>query len=319
MNRLLFVVLVLIASTVVVVSATDPPSLPMSIEAQVVIDGAPAPVGTTVEAICENIYEDSSSVVLSREGEFGNQGPFDPRIIIQGSDVLPGTAIGFEVNGVSARIKYHGQEFGTAIVYVPGEHAGLEIHVVSELPQEEETTQVIVTPEPTPIPTPEPTTPVPTPEPTPIPTQTYSYLPQFSAEDQSVIDYMKTIDERYVAETAHTFETYRVYWYIHDYVPNTDKIDCRKSFDPSSVAKFNRMFRYAECGGYKPRPDLDAMLEAQNYEWFKQYGIDWSYTGWTRVPKEWVGLYGLPSMYVPSEGLVRMCECPPDGSCCQKT
>lgn len=317
MNRIAFACFVLIISTIIVVSsafASSPPALPMSVEAIVMIDDTPAPIDTVVEASCENIYEDTARISLIREGEFGNYGPFDPRIIIQGSDVVPGTPVTFTVDGYSTRIKYIGQEFGTAIAYVPGEHAVLEIHVIVEENQSEILPMAVVTPEPTPAPTI-----MLTPEPTPEPTPTYSYLPQFSPEDQSVVDYMKTIDERYVSETAYNFEVYRLYWYIHDYTPNKDMIDCRKSFDPASVAKFNRMFRYAECGGYKPRPDLNAMLEAQNYEWFRMYGIEWTYSGWSRVPKEWVGLYGLPSMYVPSEAIVRMCECPPDGSCCIST
>ncbi len=306
---LLAVLISICMASTVFADEVNPPNLPMSISAQVLIGDSPAPEGTAVEAHCENICATTSSVVLIREGEFGNGGTFDPRIDVQGVNLDVGTPITFTVDGNTSRVKYPSQdEYSDAISYVPGSAVTLLIWCNNTGDEEiDNETLVVITP------TPEPTTePIvePTPEPTP------EYLPVFSSEDQAVIDYMKTIDENYVAETANKFEFYSRYWYIHDYQPNVHASDCRIQRNPSMLDKFDRMFRYAECGGYKPRPDLDAMLEAQNYGWFKIYGINWTTNGWTRVPYEWVGLYGLPSMYVPSEGIVKMCECPPDGVCC---
>ena len=83
------------------------PPLPHAFYGSVLINGAPAPVGTRVEARGTGVERDvaGNPVTTTVRGVYGTANPFEPRLIVQG-DIEEGTTLTFYVNGYSTRQTY---------------------------------------------------------------------------------------------------------------------------------------------------------------------------------------------------------------------
>ncbi|HOW04369.1 hypothetical protein [Methanospirillum hungatei] len=98
---LLLLILFIITQCVLPVQAVPP--LPAEYYGNVLIDGAPAPVGTTITAFIRNIPK--GSIVTDIDGFYGGPGLFDPRLKVnlteeevQAGDLI----ITFQINGIPA-------------------------------------------------------------------------------------------------------------------------------------------------------------------------------------------------------------------------
>lgn len=93
-----FILLILLSS--LISSALATPILPCEISGNVTINNNPAPVGTTVIARIEGI--ERGQIVVQDKGFFGGDGPFDERLVIEGSEDDLDKEITFSVNNVTA-------------------------------------------------------------------------------------------------------------------------------------------------------------------------------------------------------------------------
>lgn len=98
---LLLLILFIITQCVLPVQAVPP--LPAEYYGNVLIDGAPAPVGTTITAFIQDIPK--GSIVTDIDGFYGGPGLFDPRlkVNVSESEVQAGDLIiTFQINGIPA-------------------------------------------------------------------------------------------------------------------------------------------------------------------------------------------------------------------------
>ncbi|MBA7581266.1 hypothetical protein ES708_23168 [subsurface metagenome] len=84
------------------VGSLIPPLLPHAFYGDLLINGASAPVGTTVEARGEGVRMDTSGnpIVTTEVGKYGSAGPLEDKLIVQG-DIADGATLTFYVNDVS--------------------------------------------------------------------------------------------------------------------------------------------------------------------------------------------------------------------------
>ena len=93
----------IVASVTAPAVAQPPPPIPHSFYGAVEINGAPAPVGTEVEARGTEVLTGVSGnpLTVTQAGQYGGPGGFDPKLVVQGQ-VAAGTPIEFYVDGVRA-------------------------------------------------------------------------------------------------------------------------------------------------------------------------------------------------------------------------
>ncbi|MBI2836399.1 MAG: hypothetical protein HYX85_01750 [Chloroflexi bacterium] len=91
-----------LASIAIPVSAAVP-ELPHAFFGEVRINGAPAPVGTRIEARGAGVLTDiaGNPITTTLQGAYGGAGSFDPKLIVQGA-IVQGAALSFFVNGNAA-------------------------------------------------------------------------------------------------------------------------------------------------------------------------------------------------------------------------
>ena len=84
------------------VYADDIPPLPHAFYGELLINGNPAPAGTTVEARGGEVRTgiEGNPITTTEPGKYGSSNPLEQRLIVQG-DILEGTIITFFVNDVS--------------------------------------------------------------------------------------------------------------------------------------------------------------------------------------------------------------------------
>lgn len=111
------------------------PRMPHSFGGCVYIDGMPAPEGTVIEARGKNVNPSTSVLTLTSHC-FG-QGPFDPKLIVQGVpvpggmlNVPDGTDITFYVNGEKAQVCENGR-CQTYYTFHSGWHTNLDFNIVT--------------------------------------------------------------------------------------------------------------------------------------------------------------------------------------------
>lgn len=119
------------------------PSLPHAFYGSVTINGSPAPVGTVVSA---NVSRGGGSITTTEVGKYGGAGVLSPKLIVQG-DILDGTLITFEVNGVST---------GQTAHFASGTTSEIDLSVDIEVPPTTTPPTTTTTPPTTPPPPPPP-------------------------------------------------------------------------------------------------------------------------------------------------------------------
>ena len=80
-----------------IVSAAPIPLIPCEFYGTLQINGLPAPEGTMVKAFMNGVERGSLATTIS--GKYGDDGAFDPRIIVAGTESDPGQVILFTING----------------------------------------------------------------------------------------------------------------------------------------------------------------------------------------------------------------------------
>ena len=116
--RLFLLILSIIILSVLPVQAVPP--LPAEYFGNVLIDGVPAPVGTTITAFIHDTSK--GSIVTDIEGFFGGPGLFDPRLKVNVSESEFQTGnlvVSFQINGVPA---------SQSILFEPGASQQLDLY-----------------------------------------------------------------------------------------------------------------------------------------------------------------------------------------------
>lgn len=96
------------------------PPIPVEFYGKVSIDGAPAPVGTTIAAFIDG-YE-CGSITTTTIGMYGSAANFQNRLIVQGRDTDGGKTITFRINGVVA---------GETATFSPGVSQSRDLTIVT--------------------------------------------------------------------------------------------------------------------------------------------------------------------------------------------
>lgn len=107
------------------------PLIPHSFYGSVMAAGSPVPAGVPVEAVAGGIRNGiPGNPIYSKEGGYGSQDPFAPRLEVQGT-MDPGTEILFYVGGIQAEVRPAGTEgeWKASFPYSPGSVTNLDLRV----------------------------------------------------------------------------------------------------------------------------------------------------------------------------------------------
>jgi len=116
-------------------AAVQPPPIPHSFYGTVEINGAPAPVGTQVEARGAGVQTGVSGnpITVTQAGQYGGPGGFDPKLVVQGQ-VANGTPIEFYVDGVRAQCAVPGGTWQESYPFSSGAVTELDLTPSCNLP-----------------------------------------------------------------------------------------------------------------------------------------------------------------------------------------
>lgn len=330
----LFIILLLITS----VSAIENDSeiqqvskIPHSFYGTIYIDEQPAPKDSIVSAYCVGIKQTNQSYIeLDSNGSWGCIGndydPFGNLLTVQGT-IEPNSPITFFINGIPTFVRpANTSEWLYTYPYISGKFTHIELMIPSfiyEQFNQSNSTDLIITPieeniTPTEFPTALPTT-TPTTElqnssnetdnstSTPIidliesinQTPEQKYSSEWTHNDTIKIQSMKNSNNSWVVFVGNYFDDMKNYWYDVNYTPQWDKINATQQTDPILYSRIIRTIEYAENKSYQYNPNLNTMIDAQNWDWLHTIGITWSDSNWTRFRLQEYTRYGLPSIYCP--------------------
>ncbi len=111
------------------------PRLPHAFWGTVVVDGAPAPVGTEITAEGANVRTGipGNPISISVPGQYGAQGAFDPKLVVQGV-LEDGTPLQFYVDGSRAQCVEPGGNWMDSYPFESGGVTRLNLRVISATP-----------------------------------------------------------------------------------------------------------------------------------------------------------------------------------------
>jgi hypothetical protein len=109
-------------------SAPDVPGLPQTFWGDVTINGAAAPIGSSIEAHGQGVLTGiaGNPLTTTQLGKYGGVNPPAPSLIVQG-DIPSGAAIEFYVNGVRAQCATPGSAWGWTYPYSSGATSQLNL------------------------------------------------------------------------------------------------------------------------------------------------------------------------------------------------
>jgi hypothetical protein len=299
------------------------PTLPHAFCGYITINNTPAPIGTTITVDCNHILQtNQSSITTTIEGEWGCNkakcNALGPLLLVQGN-IEPDEPITFFINNIKANVKLHNTDIWyQSLPFIPGGVSSIDLSInvqtnsTDSKTNTSNTTEIITTINPTPEPTPTITeyitatvTPTPTQNITNQTNETATLLPTYSSNwtvsDQTRITSMINNNETWIRFVGNYFNDMKGYWYNENYTPNWILINATNTTNHKLYHRIIKTIHYAENKSYGNNPDLNSMIDAQNWDWLSRIGINWNENGWTRFRIQEYIRYGLPSIYCPPD------------------